>query len=316
MPRASAAARLSQIVPRRVLRPLVGRLPFNAAGLRLLRMMTDAPARLARPVPGTLIDAVQQPGLRGEWVVAPAVRDSGRVILYLHGSAFTLMSARTHRPLVSRLSQRTALPCFSVDYRLAPEHPFPAASDDVMAAYRHLLAQGYRAADIVVAGDSAGGFLAVDLALQLARTDEPLPAALALFSPLVDLSLQLAADQERRTPDCLVTAADCRRLVDLYVGSGDRSDPRITMDFASVQRFPPTLVQAGGNEMLQADAQHLHRCIQASGNTSYLQVWPGQMHVFQNMSALTESATALRQAALFIDWAMRGSTTSERKCIG
>jgi len=160
-----------------------------------------------------------------------------------------------------------------------------------------------------VAGDSAGGFLAVDLALQLARQGEPLPAGLALFSPLIDLSLQLAANQEPLTPDPLIAAHDCRRLVDLYLADADRNDPRITLTFKNVERFPPTLIQAGGHEMLQADARHLHALIQASGNTSYLQVWPGQAHVFQAMSQLAESQAALREATLFLGWVLQHRST-------
>lgn len=313
LPPASAAALRGQAMTRMVMRPLTRRLKLTPAGVRLLRAITGPPNRLARPVRGTVVERVRRTRVRGEWVMAPGVRNTGRVLLYLHGSAFTILSAGTHRALVSRLSDRTGLPSFSVDYRLAPEDPFPAASEDVMAAYRYLLDEGFSADDIAVAGDSAGAFLAVDLALQLARQDEQLPAGLVLFSPLIDLTLQLAAGQEQLTPDPLISAHDCRRLIDLYVCDADRCDPRITLTFNDVPRFPPTLIQAGGHEMLQADARHLHALIEASGNTSYLQVWPGQAHVFQAMGQLAESAAALREAALFLGWSLQHQTTSHGK---
>ncbi|MEZ0365250.1 alpha/beta hydrolase [Mycobacterium sp. pUA109] len=308
LPPASDAALRGQAMSRALMRPFVRRLRLTPSGLRLLRVLTGAPNRLIRPVRGTTIRQVRSERVRGEWVTAPGVHGTGRALLYLHGSAFTLLSASSHRGLVSRLSDRTGLPAFSVDYRLAPEHPFPAASDDVMAAYRYLLDNGIDASDVAVAGDSAGAFLAVDLTLQLARRRAPLPAAVVLFSPLVDLTLQLAAAQEQLSPDPLVSARDCRRLVDLYVGGADRTDPRLTVTFDGIDQFPPTLIQTGGHEMLQADARHLHALIRASGSRSYLQVWPGQGHVFQAMTSLPEASAALREAALFLAWTLRRTT--------
>ncbi len=304
LPAASAAALRGQAVTRSIMRPLTKRIRCTPAGVRLLRLLTGPPNRLSRPVKGTVIRQVRQQAVVGEWVSAAGTAGGHQVLLYLHGSAFTIMSASTHRGLVSRLSDRTGLAAFSVDYRLAPEHPFPAASDDVMSAYRYVLANGHRPADIAIVGDSAGAFLAVELALRLARADEPAPGALVLFSPLFELTLQLAAQQELATPDPLIRAADCRRLVELYLGEADRSDPRITLSFDDVGQFPPTLIQTGGHEMLQADAQRLHALLRAASHRSFLQVWPGQSHVFQAIASLPESALALREASQFLRWAL------------
>ncbi|WP_317451401.1 alpha/beta hydrolase [Gordonia jinghuaiqii] len=136
----------------------------------------------------------------GEWVSA-GVTASNRVVLYLHGSAYAICSARSHRGLASRLSRETGLPAFVVDYRLAPEFPFPTAADDVERAYRWLLSQGFRPDDITVAGDSAGGHLALDLVLDNARRAIPQPGAVVLFSPLIDLTYTLASTREQLRPD-------------------------------------------------------------------------------------------------------------------
>lgn len=311
LPGASRAASRSQFVTAVLMRPLMRRLRLTRRGVAFLRVVTDLPTRFARPIPGTSVEVVRAGDIRGEWVRAPGVGDSDEVVLYMHGSAFTILSARSHRALVSRLSESTRLPVFSVDYRLAPEHPFPAAADDVAVAYRHLVGLGYAPGKIVFAGDSAGGHLALGLALTLARSREIPPAGLVLLSPLVDLSLGLATTQEAHRPDPLVTAADCRRLVDLYIAGSDRSDPRITLTLDDVVAFPPTLIQAGGNEMLRADAQHLHHVLSAHGATSYLQIWPGQAHVFQASLRLPESVAALRQAASFVRHVLHISSSAK-----
>ncbi|WP_243773895.1 alpha/beta hydrolase [Actinomadura barringtoniae] len=226
-------------------------------------------------------------------------RGEGGVVLYLHGSAYMLASARTHRGLTSRLSVMTGLPVFAVDYRLAPEHVFPAAADDVRAAYEWLVRQGFER--IVVAGDSAGGHLAVDLALQLRREGRPGPAALVLFSPLVDLTLRQAMRRERERRDPMISAVRARRLVELYTSAADPGDPRLAFTFGPDDLLPPTLIQAGGAEMLAADAEYLAGLIRSSGGECELEIWPDQMHVFQAMPVLVpEAGPALARAASFV----------------
>lgn len=300
LPVASRGALRSQCVTRILMRPLMRHLRLTPRGLVFLRFITDLPTRFTRLVPGTRVEMVRTDGVRGEWVSAPGVRRDAGVILYVHGSAFVILSARSHRALVSRISDRTGVPVFSVDYRLAPEHPFPAAADDVAAAYTYLIGEGFEPNNIVIAGDSAGGHLGVDLALTLARSGASTPAGLVLLSPLMDLTLARAAAQEEHLQDPLISAADCRRLIDLYLADADREDARIALDIADGVDFPPTLIQAGGNEMLRADAQHLHDLLAAHGATAHLQIWPQQAHVFQASLGLPESAAALRQAGMFV----------------
>ncbi len=240
----------------------------------------------------------------GEWVHAPGVSTSRGVIYFVHGSGFALCSPRTHRRLASWLSRLTGLPVFTVDYRLAPRHRFPTASDDVRAGWSWLTAQ-VPADRIVIAGDSAGGHLSVDLLLQPDVATRG-PAALVLFSPLIDLTLELARAREVLRRDPAIRAADAARLVRLYSTGVDPTHQRLRLDVASGPSLPPTLIQAGGAEMLVADARHLAADIRTGGGRCTLQVWPDQVHVFQALPRLTpEAAKAMVQAAMFIDTALR-----------
>jgi monoterpene epsilon-lactone hydrolase len=242
----------------------------------------------------------------GEWVRAPGVAADRGVVYYVHGSGFALCSPRTHRRLTSWLSRLTGLPVFSIDYRLAPRHRFPAASDDVRAGWDWLITQ-VPARHIVIAGDSAGGHLSVDLLL---RPDVAAngPAALVLFSPLIDLTLELARAREALRRDPAIRAADAARLVALYSTGVDPTHQRLKLDVAGGLPLPPTLIQAGGAEMLLADARHLAADIRTAGGRCTLQVWPDQVHVFQALPRLTpEAAKAMAQVAAFIGNALRAN---------
>ena len=284
------------------LRPMTNLLPTSRRGLEFSRRLVATSMNLFGPVPkGTTVDFVAESPVRGEWVRAPGLSPGPRVILYIHGSAYVICSARTHRGLTARLSRTTGLPVFTVDYRLAPEHPFPAAADDLEAAYRWLLGQGYDAANIVIAGDSAGGHLAADLIIENDRTGTPQPGAMVLFSPLIDLGFELSARMERTRKDPMISAKAARGLVALYTDGHDANLPRLRLDLALVRDLPPTLIQVGGAEMLRGDARHLRTMIDAAGGRSELEIWPDQMHVFQALPRLIpEAEHALEHAAEFI----------------
>lgn len=306
---ASRRARTAARVTGLTLRPLTAAIPDTARAVRLTRRAVAGFLAVAGPpLRGTRVRSVDEPRpegtrVRGEWVYGPGVEPAARhaVIFYLHGSGYAVCSARTHRGLTSRLSRLTGLPVFACDYRLAPRHRFPSAADDVCAAFSWLLDQGVEPGRVVVAGDSAGGHLAVDLAAQRRLAGRAQPAGLVLFSPLVDLGLDLARERERRTRDPMVSAARARRLVRHYTWGADPRDPRLRFTVDGVAGLAPMLVQAGGAEMLCADAEYLAALVRASGGRCELQVWPGQMHVFQALSAVVpEAGRALEQAAAFI----------------
>jgi epsilon-lactone hydrolase len=233
-------------------------------------------ARTAPVVPGVRVQRVSGP-VRGEWVRAPEADDAAGVMLVLHGSGYLVCSARTHRGFASHLSEYSGIPAFSIDYRLAPEHPFPAAEDDAFAAYRWLLAQGHDPAKIVVAGDSAGGHLAVALALRLRSEGLPAPAALALFGPLIDPSYRacIADPRTRRQP---LDPRAAKRAVGLYVGGHDPEDPRLCLLNADLSDLPPIQIHYGSREVMRADAEIFAAAVVAAGGRCDEQMWPGLMH--------------------------------------
>lgn len=248
----------------------------------------------------------------GEWVYGPGV-SRGRTdtaIYFVHGSGFVLCSPRTHRRLTSWLSHLTGLPVFSVDYRLAPKHRFPTAADDVRTGWDWLTHEGGVAPQrTVIAGDSAGGHLAVDLLLQ---PDAVHPAALTLLSPVLDLTLSLARTRERLRRDPAIRSADAVRLIELYCAGIDSTHPRLKLDVAVGRAMPPTLIQAGGAEMLAADAIALAEHIRTAGGICELEVWPDQVHVFQALPRLTpEARPAMRRIASFISQALQDNTIDQ-----
>jgi acetyl esterase/lipase len=254
------------------------------------------------------IDAIASDGRRvvGEWVRAPGVRSTDGAIYFIQGSGYALCSPRTHRRLTSWLSRLTGLPVFAVDYRLAPRYRFPAAADDVRGGWDWLTGQ-VPSERVVIAGDSAGGHLAVDLLLQpdVAASS---PAALVLFSPLVDLTFGLARAREELRRDPAIRAVDAARLIALYSGGVDPTHQRLALDVAGGPTLPPTLIQAGGAEMLLADARRLAADIRAGGGSCELEVWPDQVHVFQALPRLSpEAAKAMAHVASFIDISLRAN---------
>lgn len=300
-------------------RPLIEWLPDTPETVRLARRLVagflavagpPAPATVFRPV---TVATSAGGRVRGEWAIAapshragglpdPRRRRPAGAVLYLHGSAFAVASARTHRGITSRLAARTGLPVFGCDYRLAPTHRYPAAADDVAAAWDWLVAHGFDPARTVVAGDSAGGHLAVDLAASLRRAGRPGPAGLVLFSPLIDLTLDHARRREQRVgPDPMLSAGRAAKLLAHHLVGADLASPRLRFDAEVVAGLPPLLVHAGGAEMLADDAVHLADLVRAAGGRADLHVWPGQPHVFQAMTALLpEASLALDEAAAFI----------------
>lgn len=245
----------------------------------------------------------------GEWVYGPQVSpEADGAVYYVHGSGYAMCSPRTHRRLTSWLSSLTGLPVFCVDYRLAPRHRFPAAADDVRTGWDWLPgATGLPPERIAVAGDSAGGHLAVDLLLQPDAAARP-PASLVLFSPLIDLTFGLCAARELQRPDPALRAAAAAKIVALYHAGVDPTHSRLTLNVAGGPPLPPTLIQAGGAEMLQDDARQLAADIQTAGGRCELQIWPHQMHVFQALPRMSpEASMAMAHATRFITDTLRQS---------
>lgn len=239
--------------------------------------------------------------VRGNWVRTPDTSPDDGAVLYIHGSGYAICSSRTHRGLTSHLAAATGLPVFSIDYRLSPTHRYPAAPQDVRGAWEWLTANGHDPARIVVAGDSAGGHLAITLALELARAGEPLPAAIVTLSPILDLSMTAAIPRDRIERDPFAAAVVARKLLLTYADAEAQRDEGLRIEFEGLNAFPPTLIHAGSREMLGADCTELARRIRGAGFEVEHRVWPGQMHVFQAMTVVfPESHAAISDIARFV----------------
>jgi monoterpene epsilon-lactone hydrolase len=241
--------------------------------------------------------------LGGRQALDIAVDGAGRdgVILYLHGGGYVLGSAQTGTHLATALARRVGSPAVSLEYRLAPEHPFPAAVEDVLAAYRELLDGGLRASDIVLAGDSAGGGLAIATMLAAGRADLPQPAGAAIFSPWVDLTLAGESMDTRAALDPIFNRERLGALADQYLAGQDPRDELISPVFADLTGLPPLLVQVGSHEVLLDDAVRLASRARECEVDVILDVVAGVPHVFQSFAGtLDEADEALDRAGRFL----------------
>ncbi|GAB3437637.1 alpha/beta hydrolase [Actinophytocola sediminis] len=276
----------------------------------LLRITSNPALRMVReafdtvgltPLPrGTRITDVADGDPGGQWISGRGADRSAGIILYLHGGGFAFGSRRTHRHFVAALSAATGRPAFLADYRRAPEHPFPAAADDVLAAYRWLLGAGYDPAEIVVMGDSAGGHLVACLLADLSRRRLPMPAAAVLFSPFLDLTCAQVDERDAIRRDPFVPPARARECGRTYAGEHPTSHRRLDVLRAPKRRWPPVLIQVGDTECLLGDSERLAEGILADGGTCELQIWPGQVHVFPAFyPVLPEGRAAIRYVGAY-----------------
>jgi acetyl esterase/lipase len=227
--------------------------------------------------------------------------DSEQVILYFHGGAFAIGTAASSVGLASELGRRARSRVVSVDYRLAPEHPYPAALQDALAVYRGLLATGLSPSSIAIAGESAGAGLAAATLVALKRAGLPLPAATVMMSPWVDLTLAGESMSAKASVDPALTPDGLRRRAGDYMAAGDPTDGLLSPIFADLTGLPPLLVQAGSHEILLDDAVRLAARAAAADVAVTLQVTPQVPHVFQAFaSVLDEGDAALSHAAIFL----------------
>jgi acetyl esterase/lipase len=246
-----------------------------------LRGLTDFLVANQKVPGGTEVGAVVVDGLGAEWVRARGIA-TGAAVLYLHGGAFVMGSPATHRELAARLSAACGLPLLSLDYRLAPEHPFPAAIEDAVSAYRWLLGAGLSPERLVIAGDSSGGGLALQTLLVLRDRGETLPAAALLMSPQTDF-VRFAGGSFRDLAgvDPLQTPEVCRYTAGLFVGDADPTDPLLDLSEADLADLPPLCIHAAERDLLLSDAVRLAERAEACGVGVEIEVWPGMWHVFQ-----------------------------------
>jgi acetyl esterase/lipase len=239
-------------------------------------------------------------GVPAEWVSTPDA-DPQRVVLYLHGGAYVIGSVNTHRDLAGRISRASGGRVLNVDYRLAPEHPHPAAVDDAVAAYRWLFDQGHAPAQLAIAGDSAGGGLTIATLVALRDEGLPMPAAGVALSPWVDLegigeSMTAAAHL-----DPMVQKEHLVRMGKLYLGDNDPRSPLAAPLYADLSGVPPLLIQVGTAETLLDDSTRIAERARKAGVTVTLDVWDDMIHVFQAFAPiLPEGQQAVDQIGEYL----------------
>lgn len=285
---------------RYLLRPALDRMPATDVSLSRLRALTSGAGRAAALE--TTNDWSSDGPVPGLWVGRKRFFDSDKVIYHLHGGGFTFGSPWSHKALASRMASETGAPVFLPDYRLAPEHPYPCALEDVIAGWSWLIDMGFPPENIVVSGDSAGGNLAIQLVAHLEAEGSTMPAGVVLISPWVDMDTEdiSARDRARRDPFLAVGLIEhCRKQ---YAPGIAPDDPWISpVHHVPSPDWPPFLIQVGGDEIFRGGVQRLAERFAEYGVRHEFQIWPHQFHVFQVFHPVVpESKVALRDVGAFV----------------
>lgn len=292
--RVSLRLRLLNGVLRHVEKPWLARVDDPVAERRVFARA----ARFFRSPPHALYLPDTVGGVPGEWA---AVRPSrADIILYLHGGAHVIGSPRTHRAMLARLSAMTGMRAFLPDYRLAPEHPFPAALEDARVAWDGLVARGYAPGRIVLGGDSSGGGLMLALLAGLLAQGRR-PAAAFAFSPWTDLTLSGDSFATNADSDVLLPASQARTVLGFFLAGQDPADPRASPLFAAFPDAPPVFLQVARTEILRDDTLRMADALRAQGADVTVDLWGHLPHVWVIFQGwLPEADEALRRVASFI----------------
>ena len=239
--------------------------------------------------PEVKIERVTAPTVPAEWLRPPSAAP-GRLVLYLHGGGYVIGSPRSHRHLAAAIATAAGASALLLEYRCAPEAPFPAAVDDAVAAYRWLLDQGTSAGGLVIAGDSAGGGLTVATLVALRDAGVPLPAAGVCISPWVDLTCSGASYVTKAASDPIVKKPGVEQLAQAYLGTRDRRTALASPLFADLRGLPPLLIHVGSEEVLLDDAVQLAERAKAAGVDTTLEVWDQMIHVWHWFLPLLDEA--------------------------
>lgn len=242
---------------------------------------------------------IQIGDMYAEWVSVNRAHMKKYVILHCHGGGYSTGSSLYARTLTTKLAASTSMDVLCFDYRLAPENPYPAAVEDVMAVWNYLMLLGYGARDVIVTGDSAGGNLALALLLRLKQEERLLPRGLALMSPWTDLTSSGKSFQTNADMDPVLNRDYIDRMVVAYAEGQDIENPLISPLFGDFAGFPPTYIQVGENEILLSDSKRLYRKLLEAGVSARMEIFDGMWHVFQ-MSPFKAAAEAMDKNAEFI----------------
>jgi acetyl esterase/lipase len=282
---------------------VIGALRANAfsidAPVDELRSMMECWSAGGTP-PGATIEVVDANGVPAEFVRADGA-PTDAALLYLHGGGYCIGSIASHRGLAAQLSRKAQMSVLLIDYRLAPEHPHPAAVDDATSAYRYLLASGFSPARIAVAGDSAGGGLTFTTLLSLRDQQVALPAAAVAISPWTDMGCDSESFTTRAEADPMVTGAGLKRMADWFLAGQNPRDPLASPLHADLSGLPPVLVHVGDHEVLLDDAVRIAQRAREAGVDATLEVFPEMIHVFHAFAGVVpEADAALDAVAAFV----------------
>jgi acetyl esterase/lipase len=252
-------------------------------------------------MPGGLrIAADELGGVPVEWVI-PNGAPLAPSLLHLHGGGYVLGDPPVSRPLTTAFALRAGVRVASVDYRLAPEHPFPAAVEDSLKVYRALLARGHAATELAIGGESAGGGLAIATLLAARDAGVAMPASAFAISPWTDMACSADSFDTRASVDPLLTRRALKEMGDAYLAGSDPRDPLASPHYANLAGLPPLLIHVGGDEVLLDDATTLHQHAVAAGVDSTLEVWDGMIHVWHMFHPmLPEGAEAIARVVRFV----------------
>jgi len=262
------------------------------------RARAEKMARFFRLPKGMQYQPVDANGVPAGWFIPGQAADG--VILYLHGGAYALGSVNAHREFLARLTKAIGKRILAIDYRLAPEHPYPAALEDAVTAYRWLLEQGTAPVQIIIAGDSAGGGLTLAVLLALRDDGQPLPAGAVCISPWTDLALAGDSMQEKADVELVLDRDSLAMFAALYAGDEPLTNPLISPLYADLTGLPPLLIQVGSDEILLDDSLRFAQKAEAASVEVKLTVWEGMFHVFHMFPFFSETAEAMAQIAEFV----------------
>lgn len=287
-------------IVRSVTSAYVRRMDVTIVDFAKIRYVWGYLGRLMVPAFGVKIEQDTINGLQAEWLL-PKQHAEGKLLLYLHGGGYVVGGCDMHRQLVSHIARAGQIRALLPEYRLAPEHKFPAAIDDAVGVYRFLLASGVKPHDIIFAGDSAGGGLCVATLLALRDAGDPLPTAVVLLSPFLDATGSGESMQTRALQDPWFRAEDLPTIANHYCEQHQQALPLVSPVFADIAGLPSMLIQVGDDEILLSDACRMKDKCDAAGIPVELDVWPEMWHVFQMfVGKMPEAKAAINKIGRFI----------------
>lgn len=261
---------------------------------------------LVTPTKGITSETFDIKGMPAEWTRPEQPHVRKQVIMYCHGGGYTCGTLSYARIIAGKLAIHTGLEVLSFEYRLAPENPYPAAIEDSILVWNYLMHLGYGARDVILAGDSAGGNLALELTLHLKAEKRMVPAALILMSPWTDMSMTGKSYVTYKDKDPVVSIEYIKTVRQAYLGDNllDFKAPQLSPVYADLKLLPPMLVQVGSNEILRSDSERLVKKVQDDGGYGVLQVYKGGWHVFQQMP-VHNASLAMEAIARFLEGLLR-----------